>query len=355
MLVHLDLQVRLAGHFLGEQVADHGVGAAAVVRQVHGEQARVAAHQLRAREDVLPERPHHARIIGGNPQVMRVQVADRDHFLPAVEQQVGNAHVQRRVHDAVIARDDDDDALAGFQAGQQLVAQLFGFAREFRDREPAGQHRARRFLRRAAQLRAHLQHHLGHGALPEIQVHLGIQQRDAVAFVVELLRHDGWNRLHVRARVVVRHRGFQVANGVHAGHEHVVDTRVKQLRHVPVHQLDRVARLTLRAGLRQAHRFFVGRVGEHHVEAELLEECVGHGKQLVQHEGTRDADGLLRRVALRVVALQVHLVDFVEERAVRGNLFRIDAARCVRSARKVPTLEVRRREGFICGYTGLHR
>ena len=75
----------------------------------------------------------------------------------------------------------------------------------------------------------------------------------------------------------------------------------------------------------------------------------------MQHEGTRDADGLLRRVALRVVALQVHLVDFVEERAVRGDLVRVDAARCVRSARKVPTLEVRRREGFICGYTDLHR
>ena len=206
VLVHLDLQVRLAGHFLGEQVADHGVRAATMVRQVHGEQARVAAHQLRAREDVLPKRPHHARVVSGNSQVMRVQVADRDHFLPAVEQQVGNAHVQRRVHDAVIARDDDDDALAGFQAGQQLVAQLLGFARELGDRKPAGQHGARRFLRRAAQLRAHLQHHLGHGALPKIQVHLGIQQRDAVAFVVEFLRHDGRNRLHVRARVVVRHR-----------------------------------------------------------------------------------------------------------------------------------------------------
>ena len=47
MLVHLDVQVRLAPHFLGEQMADHGVGAATVVGQVHGEQARVAANELR--------------------------------------------------------------------------------------------------------------------------------------------------------------------------------------------------------------------------------------------------------------------------------------------------------------------
>ena len=48
MLVHLDVQVRLAPHFLSEQMADHGVGAATVVGQVHGEQARVAANELRA-------------------------------------------------------------------------------------------------------------------------------------------------------------------------------------------------------------------------------------------------------------------------------------------------------------------
>ena len=172
MLVHLDGQVGLAAHFLGEQVADHGVGAAAVVRQVHGEQARVAAHELRAGEDMLPERPHHPRIIGGNPQVMRVQMAHRDDLLPAVQQQVGDAHVQRRINDAVVARDDDDDALSGLQAGKQLIAQLLGLAREFGDGEPAGEHRAGGFLRRAPELRAHFQHDLGHGALPEIEVHL---------------------------------------------------------------------------------------------------------------------------------------------------------------------------------------
>ncbi len=94
---------------------------------------------------------------------------------------------------------------------------------------------------------------------------------------------------------------------------------------MPVHQLHRIARLALGARLRQAHRFLVGGVGEHDVEAELLEERVGHGKQLVQHERARDADGFLFRVAHGVVAFQVHLVDLVEEGAVRRDLLGVDA------------------------------
>ena len=107
-----------------------------------------------------------------------------------------------------------------------------------------------------------------------------------------------------------------------------------------MHELDRVARLALGAGLRQAHRLLVGGVGEHDVEAELGEEGVRHGEQLVQHERARDADGLLLRVAHGVVAFQVHLVDLVEECAVGRDLGGIDAGRLARFAAEVPTLEV---------------
>ena len=78
------------------------------------------------------------------------------------------------------------------------------------------------------------------------------------------------------------------------------------------------------------------------------------GKQLVQHEGTRDADGLLRRVAYRVVALQVHLVDLWKN--ARFAAISSGSTRCAAcEAPERSQLEVRRREGFICGYTDLHR
>ena len=284
-----------------------------------------------------------------------MQVTYGDNFPASIEQHVGYTHVQRRVHDAVVARDQHDNALSWFQTGQQLVAQLLGFARELRDGEPAGQHGARRFLRRAAKLRSDLQHDLRHGTLSEIKVHQGIQQRDAVAFVVQFGRHDGRDGLHIRARVVVRHRRLQMANGVHAGHEHVVDVHIKQLRHVTVHQLHGVACLALCACLRKAYRLLIGCVGQHHVEAELLEESMSHRKQLVQHEAARNADRFLRRVARGVVAFEEHLVDFMEERAVCGNFGRVDVAGFVRGAQKVPALEVREHVCLSGGMLVRHR
>ena len=77
-----------------------------------------------------------------------MQMTYGDNFPASIEQHVGYTHVQRRIHDAVVARDQHDNALSWFQTGQQLIAQLLGFARELRDDEPAGQHGARRFLRR---------------------------------------------------------------------------------------------------------------------------------------------------------------------------------------------------------------
>ena len=84
----------------------------------------------------------------GNLQIVRMQMAYRDHLLPAVEQRVGNAHVQRSVGNAVLARDNRRRALARFKARQKPLALFFGFAREFLHREAARQHRLRAFLGR---------------------------------------------------------------------------------------------------------------------------------------------------------------------------------------------------------------
>lgn len=55
MLIHFDLQVGFIAHLLLEQVGEHGVRAAAVVRQVDSVEVRVVSNQLCSGQDMLPD------------------------------------------------------------------------------------------------------------------------------------------------------------------------------------------------------------------------------------------------------------------------------------------------------------
>ena len=341
MLVHLDVQIRLVAHLLREQVGHHRVRAAAVVGEVHREQARVAAHELRARQQMLPERPVHARMVGRDVQIVRVQVRHRDYLLPAVDQRVGDVHVQRGIGRVVLPRDQHQHALARRERAQQLLAQRLGLARELLHREPAGHHGSRAFLGRVPQLRAHAQQRLGQRLLPEVHVHKRAHKRDAALLQPQRPRHHARRHLHVRARVVVRHLRAHVPDGVHRRLEDVVHAPPRQLLHVPVHQLHGVAHLALRLLLREPHRVLGAGVGEHHVVAQLAEERVRQRKQLVQHEAARDAHRLFPGVDGRVVPFEVQRGAFAEERAVRGHLLAADRAAHSRGALQRETAERR--------------
>ena len=153
VLVALDGQVGLVAHLLGEELVHHGVRPAPVVGQVHGKEARVAADQLRARDDVLPERPADARVVGRDVDVVApAQVRERDDLLPMVEQDLRNAHVERAVGDAVVTRDDDEDALVRAKRRQELVAQPLQLLAVLGDGEASRHHRDGRFLRRVTKL-----------------------------------------------------------------------------------------------------------------------------------------------------------------------------------------------------------
>ena len=326
MLVHLYLQIRFVAHFLGEQVAHHGVGPATVVGQIHCEQARVAAHKLRTRKHMLTERPIHIGMVDGNVQIVRVQMAYRDHFLPAIEQRIGNAHVECWVGNAVLACDNHQHALTGCKACQQLLALFLGFARELLHGEPAREHGLRAFLRREAQTGTHAQKSRCKRLLAKVHIHERAYERDATPFEIERIGHQARRHLHIRAGVVVAHLAFDMANSVHRRHEHVIDARIHQLRHVPIHQLHRVARFTLGVFLRAAHRVFARRVGQKHVEAQLAEKRVHHGEQFVQHQTARHAHRFLRGVARGVVAFQIEFLGLTEEGAVGLHVGRIRGA-----------------------------
>ena len=187
-----------------------------------------------------------------------MQMAYRDHLLPAIEQRVGNAHVQRWVGNAVLARDNHQHALARFKARQKPLALFFGFAREFLHREAARQHRLRAFLGRKAQIGTHTQKSRGQRLLTKVHVHQRADKPNTASPEVERIGNQAWRHLHVWTGIVMAHLALDVANGVHRGHEHIIDARVHQLRHVAVYQLHRITRLALRIFLRALHRVVVG-------------------------------------------------------------------------------------------------
>ena len=174
VLIALDGQVGLVAHLLGEELVHHGVRPAPVVGQVHGKEARVAADQLRARDDVLPERPTDARMVGRDVDVVApAQVRERDDLLPMVEQDLRNAHVERAVGDAVVTRDDNEDALVRGKRRQELVAQPLQLLPVLGDGEAPCHHRDGGFLRRVTKLLTQTEHSPGHGLLPEVHVEQG--------------------------------------------------------------------------------------------------------------------------------------------------------------------------------------
>ena len=305
VLVHLYLQVGLVAHLLAEEVAHHGVGAAAVVGEVHGEEARVAPHELGARDDVLGEGPVEARVVHGDVERVGVQVAHREHLAAALDKGARDAGVEDGVLEVVVARHEHDGPLAGLERSQQLVAVVLEHLGELHHREAALEHGAGRLLPGEAQALAYLEQRVGDGVLAVVHLELRADELDAASLEVELQGGELGPHLHVRAGVVVLDGGLHVPDGVDARHEDVVDPGLHQLHHVAVEQLEGEARLALRRALAGAHGLLVGLAGEQHVEAERLEERVGHGEELVHHEGARDADRLLARLDLAGVALLV--------------------------------------------------
>ena len=155
VLVALDRQIGLLAHLLGKELVDHGVGTAAVVGKVDGKQARVAANKLGARENVLPKGPADAGVVCRDVDVVAaMQLRKADDLLPVVKKNLRDAHVEGAIGNAVVARDDDQHALVGRKALQELVSQALHLLAKFRDGKAARHHGHGGFLRRVAQLLA---------------------------------------------------------------------------------------------------------------------------------------------------------------------------------------------------------
>ena len=94
VLVHFDLQVGLIPHFLLEQMGQHGIRAAAVVRQVDSVEVRVVSNQLCSGQDMLPERIIKIIVFIGDVQRMAGQMTQGNDLVSAFQQQFRDAHVQ---------------------------------------------------------------------------------------------------------------------------------------------------------------------------------------------------------------------------------------------------------------------
>ena len=125
MLIHFDLQVGFIAHLLLEQVREHGVRAAAVVGQVDSVEVRVVSNQLCSGQDMLTERIIKIIVFIGDVQRMTGQVAQRDDFIAAFQQQFRDAHVQDGVGNAVVAGDEHQHFIVRSQGRQQSFALFF--------------------------------------------------------------------------------------------------------------------------------------------------------------------------------------------------------------------------------------
>ena len=355
MFVALDGQVGLLAHLLGKELVDHGVGATAVVGEVDGEKARVAADELGARDDVLPKGPADARVVRRDVDVMAaMELRKADDLLSVVEKDVGDAHVEGAVGNAVVARDEDEHALVGRKAPQQLVSQALHLLAELRDGKSARHHGHGGLLGRMAEPLAQAQHRARHGLLAKVHVEHGAKQLDATLLKPEVVGDQARRRLHVDAGVVVRNVGGGMPDGVDARHEDVVDLLGRQPRHVAIDELHGVAGLATGVLLGKRHDLLRGVGAQDHVVAELGEELVCQREEAMEHEAARDAHGLLGRVALAGVVLEEEFLGARVEGAVERHLLLVHLARGALGAGEVEALEGRAPKARLLRLLGCH-
>ena len=96
-------------------------------------------------------------------------------------------------------------------------------------------------------------------------------------------------------------------HGVDGGEEDVVHPLLRQPGHVAVDQLHWVAGLRLGGLLGEADDLLIGGRGEEHVVPQLPEEGVGHGEELVDHQGEGHPHRLAPGDRRGIVSLQKQL------------------------------------------------
>ena len=96
-----------------------------MIRQVDSVEVRVVSNQLCSGQDMLPERIIKIIVFIGDVQRMTGQVAQRDDFIAAFQQQFRDAHVQDGVGNAVVAGDEHQHFIVRSQGRQQSFALFF--------------------------------------------------------------------------------------------------------------------------------------------------------------------------------------------------------------------------------------
>ena len=89
-----------------------------MVRQVDSVEVRVVSDQLCSGQDMLPERIIKIIVFIRDVQRMTGQVAQRDDFIAAFQQQFRDAHVQDGVGNAVVAGDEYQHFIVWSQGSQ---------------------------------------------------------------------------------------------------------------------------------------------------------------------------------------------------------------------------------------------
>ena len=259
---------------------------------------------------------------------MTGQVAQRDDFIAAFQQQFRDAHVQDGVGNAVVAGDEHQHFIVRSQGRQQSFALFFHGGGMAAHRHGTAEQSLCAERLRDAQHLAQPQHGGGHGFLPEVQIKYRAEQGDALALNVQSVGNGCGCRLHIDAAVVVFHTALFVFHGVDGGQEDIIYFLVDELLHMAVNKFDRVAGLPLCGLLSQPDRFLTGGVSQDDIEAQRGKEGICHREEFVDHQRKRHTYGLFTWVTFASVTLQKQFVCLLVEVNILLNL-RTAAVLCV--------------------------
>ena len=145
-----------------------------------------------------------------------------------------------------------------------------------------------------------------------------------------------------------------MTDSAHARHKYVIHPLVCEPCHVAVDELHGIAGLAAGMFLRKRHDLFARVRRENHVVTELRKELIRQREETVEHKAARDADGLLRGVALRAVALEEEFLRPRIESAVERHLLLVGLLSRTVAAGQVEALERRAREPRLGGLLGGH-